>query len=99
MRRLHMEDYLRGVLELPGPPIEFVVDSPNIVTFDSEPPGLEATAAGEIDAFLCSEPVGREQIDDGAPLRMLEEPALRELQDRLRRQVVRTERDRVCRYA
>lgn len=70
-----MEDYLLGVLQLPGPPIEFVVDSPDIVTYDTEPPGLEATAAGEIDAFLCSEPVGREQIDKGLALRMLEQPA------------------------
>jgi polar amino acid transport system substrate-binding protein len=70
-----MEDYLRGTLELPGPPIEFVVENPNIVTFDTEPPGLEATARGELDGFLCSEPVGREQIDKGLHLRMLEEPA------------------------
>ena len=70
-----MEDYLRGTLELPGPPIEFVVQDPTIVTFDTEVPGLEATADGEIDAFLCSEPVGAEQIAEGLPLVMLPEPA------------------------
>ncbi len=70
-----MEDYLRGTLDLPGPPIEFVVEDPTIVTFDTEVPGLKATARGEIDAFLCSEPVGAELISDGASLRMLETPA------------------------
>ncbi|HET7703501.1 MAG TPA: transporter substrate-binding domain-containing protein, partial [Candidatus Limnocylindrales bacterium] len=42
---------------------------------DAEPPGLEALAAGEIDAFLCGEPVGQEKIAEGLPLRMLEPPA------------------------
>jgi polar amino acid transport system substrate-binding protein len=70
-----MEDYLRGTLELPGSTIDFVVEDPTIVTFDTEVPGLKATAKGEIDAFLCSEPVGAAQIEEGSPLRMLETPA------------------------
>jgi polar amino acid transport system substrate-binding protein len=70
-----MEDYLRGTLELPGTPVEFVVEDPAIVTFDTELPGLKATARGEIDAFLCSEPVGTALIDEGLALRMLETPA------------------------
>ncbi|HEX7188584.1 MAG TPA: transporter substrate-binding domain-containing protein [Actinomycetes bacterium] len=72
-----MEDYLRGTLELPGPPIEFLVDQPEVVTFDTEVPGLKATANGTVDAFLCSEPVGAEQIAAGLPLRMLATPAYR----------------------
>jgi polar amino acid transport system substrate-binding protein len=70
-----MEDYLRGTLELPGSQIDFVVDDPEIVTFEAEPPGLEAATEGEIDAFLCSEPVGASAIADGLALRMLETPA------------------------
>lgn len=69
-----MEKYLRRTLELPGPPLEFVVDDPEIVTFDTEVPGLAATAKGKIDAFLCSEPVGAEEIAKGVPLRQLEPP-------------------------
>lgn len=72
-----MEDYLRGTLDLPGPRIEFLVDEPEVVTFDTEVPGLKATAKGEVDAFLCSEPVGAEQIAAGLPLRMLPTPAYR----------------------
>jgi polar amino acid transport system substrate-binding protein len=70
-----MEKYLRGTLELPGPKLEQLVDGPRIVTFDTEVPGLVATAKRKIDAFLCSEPVGAEAIAKGAPLRMLETPA------------------------
>jgi len=70
-----MEKYLRGTLELPGPPLKQLVDDPEIVTFDTEVPGLAATAKGKLAGFLCSEPVGAEQIDGGAPLRKLAQPA------------------------
>ena len=70
-----MEKYLRGTLELPGPRIEQLVEKPRIVTFDTEVPGLAATAKGKLAAFLCSEPVGAEAIAKGAALRMLGTPA------------------------
>jgi ABC-type amino acid transport substrate-binding protein len=70
-----MEKYLRGTLELPGTPPEQLVDSPKIVTFDTEVPGLNATAKGKLEAFLCSEPVGEGAIADGAKLRKLATPA------------------------
>jgi polar amino acid transport system substrate-binding protein len=70
-----MEKYLRGTLKLPGPKTEQLVEGPRIVTFDTEVPGLRATAKGKIDAFLCSEPVGAEAIAEGAALRKLQPPA------------------------
>lgn len=70
-----MEAYLRGKLDLPGPTVETVVKNPNIVTFDTEVPGLAATAKGKLDAFLCSEPVGSAAIKDGAALKMIATPA------------------------
>lgn len=70
-----MEKYLRGTLQLPGPPIEQLVTDPQVVTFDTEVPGLRATARRRIAGFLCSEPVGAEAITEGSPLRMLPEPA------------------------
>ena len=70
-----MEKYLRGTLELPGPELEQLVEDPKIVTFDTEVPGLAATAKGKVAGFLCSEPVGAEAIDEGAPLRKLATPA------------------------
>ena len=70
-----MEKYLRGTLALPGPPLEELVANPQIITYDTETPGLEATAKGKVDAFLCSEPVGEGAIKDGAALRKLPTPA------------------------
>ncbi len=69
------ELYLKHELQLPGETLEYVVDDPQIVTFDAEPPGLAATAAGDLAAFLCGEPVGAEAIADGAKLRKLAKPA------------------------
>ena len=69
------ELYLKHELKLPGQTVTYVVNDPVIVTFDAEPPGLVATAAGKLDAFLCGEPVGAAAIADGAALRMLPEPA------------------------
>jgi polar amino acid transport system substrate-binding protein len=69
------EQYLRHTLELPGETLDYAIERPKVVTYDAEPAGLEATAAHEIDAFLCSEPVGLELIRQGVALRVLPKPA------------------------
>src|SRR3954453_13459162 len=71
-----MEKYLGGTLNLPGSRIDKgLVKSPQIVTYDTEVPGLAATAKGKLAPFLCSEPVGDGAIKDGATLRRLPTPA------------------------
>jgi polar amino acid transport system substrate-binding protein len=69
------ELYLQHELALPGETLRYAVDDPVIVSFDAEPAGLSALADGDLDAFLCGEPVGAAAIADGADLRMLEPPA------------------------
>jgi polar amino acid transport system substrate-binding protein len=69
------ELYLQGALEVPGVEIVQKVQDPKIVAFDVEGPGLQAVADGKIAAFLLSEPVGMEAINQGLPLREIEEPA------------------------
>jgi len=69
------ELYLKGELEVPGVEIVQKVKDPQIVGFESEPPGLQALADGKIDAFLLSEPVGMEGINQGLALREIHEPA------------------------
>jgi polar amino acid transport system substrate-binding protein len=69
------ELYLKGELEIPGIDIKVNVDNPKVVTYQSEGPGLDATAKGKIDAFLAAEPVGQAKIDEGLPLRRLPEVA------------------------
>lgn len=71
-----MEKYLRGTLHLPGSKIQKgLVKSPQIVTYDTEVPGLAATEKGKITAFLASAPVGEGAIKDGEKLRELPTPA------------------------
>jgi polar amino acid transport system substrate-binding protein len=71
-----MEKYLRGTLNLPGSRIQKgLVGKPQIVTYDTEVPGLAATAKGKLAAFLCSQPVGDGAIKDGEALRRLPEAA------------------------
>jgi polar amino acid transport system substrate-binding protein len=63
------ESYLKGTLELPGYDGDQLITDAEIVAYTVEGPGLEDTARGEIDAFLCSEQVGTQAIDDGLALR------------------------------
>lgn len=71
-----MEKYLRDTLHLPGAKIQKdLVPNPEIVTYDTEVPGLAATEKGKIAAFLASAPVGEGAIKEGAKLRELPTPA------------------------
>ncbi len=69
------EYYLKGELEIPGVDIDVAVTDPQIVTFVLEPPGLQAVADGDIEAFLASAVIGQQALADGLPLRTLDEPA------------------------
>jgi polar amino acid transport system substrate-binding protein len=70
-----VESYLKGTLNIPGVDLTQKVKSPKLVGYETEGPGLEALAAGKIDAFLTAEPVGAQAIKDGKPFRLLDEPA------------------------
>ncbi len=70
-----VESYLKGTLKIPGVDLVQKVKDPQLVGYETEGPGLEALAAGQIDAFLTAEPVGLEAIKDGKPLRLLDEAA------------------------
>ena len=69
------QQYLQKTLTLPGETLTYPVANPVIVTYASEVPGLADVAAGKIDAFLCSQPVGAAAIAGGEPLRMLDQTA------------------------
>ena len=66
-----MEQYLRGTLELPGVTLSFPIVDPDVQPFDNEIPGLRAVAHHKLDGFVCSEPVGKDEIDRGLSLRMV----------------------------
>ena len=70
-----VESYLKGTLEIPGVDLVQKVKDPKLVGYETEGPGLQALAAGEIDAFLTAEPVGLQAVKDGQPFRLVDEPA------------------------
>jgi len=70
-----VESYLKGTLEIPGVDLVQKVKNPVPVGFETEFPGLDALAAGKIDAFLTAEPVAAQAIKEGRPLRMLDDVA------------------------
>jgi polar amino acid transport system substrate-binding protein len=70
-----VESYLKGTLAIPGIDLVQKVKSPKLVGFETEGPGLDALAAGKIDAFLTAEPVAAQAIKDGKAFRMLDEAA------------------------
>ena len=74
------EAYLRGELSIPGGEIGQGLARPTIVTYQTEGPGLIATARGRIDAYLASDPVAQARIDEGQPLRRLPELVFTEYQ-------------------
>lgn len=70
-----VESYLKGSLSIPGVELVQKVKNPKLVSYETEGPGLDSLAAGEIDAFLTAEPVGAQAIKDGRPFRLLDEAA------------------------
>ena len=70
-----VEAYLKGTLQIPGVDLVQKVKDPKLVGYETESPGLQALAAGEIDAFLAAEPVGLQAVKDGKPFRLLDETA------------------------
>jgi ABC-type amino acid transport substrate-binding protein len=70
-----VESYLQGTLEIPGVELVQKVKDPELAGFETEGPGIDALANGELDAFLTSEPVALQAIADGKPLRVLDEQA------------------------
>jgi len=69
------EYYLNGELEIPGIEVVLNVEDPVVVTYQTEVTGLEALGEGELDAFLCADPVGEQAIADGLDLRSIAELA------------------------
>ena len=68
--------YLDGSLDLPGQELELAIPDPEIVGYDVEGPGLDDLAADndKVDAFLAASSVGQPWIDEGKPVRAIDEP-------------------------
>jgi polar amino acid transport system substrate-binding protein len=73
-----IEAYLKNDLELPGVQLTPKVQHPALVAYDVDPPGLKDLGRGKLDGYACNENVGKQAIEDGIPIRALDEQAFEE---------------------
>lgn len=69
--------YLQQTLQIPGEDIQFVVENPQFVGYDTDLNALQDLALGDgvrLDAVLTAQPTGQGVIADGLPLKQLGEP-------------------------
>ena len=69
------EQYLQGVLKIPGQNIDYVVKNATIVAYNSDTLAFPDVAAGKLDAALVNEGIGLAAIRNGTPVIPLEKPA------------------------
>nr|WP_320161074.1 transporter substrate-binding domain-containing protein [uncultured Methanoregula sp.] len=69
------EQYLQGVLKIPGQDIDFAVKNATIVVYNSDTLTFPNLAAGKLDAVLVNEGIGLSAIRNGSPITPLEKPA------------------------
>jgi polar amino acid transport system substrate-binding protein len=69
--------YLKGTLELPGPPIEFRIKNAQGIAYENEVPAIADLSLGDgvkLDAVILQRSTGTEAIQAGSPLRILKQP-------------------------
>jgi polar amino acid transport system substrate-binding protein len=69
------EQYLQGVLKIPGQDIDFAVKNATVVVYNSDTLTFPNLAAGNLDAVLVNEGIGLSAIRNGSPSTPLEKPA------------------------
>ena len=70
------EQYLQGVLQIPGQDIDFAVKNATIVAYNSDTLTFADVAAGNLDAALVNEGIGLSAIRNGSPLKPLDQPGI-----------------------
>jgi polar amino acid transport system substrate-binding protein len=73
------EDYLKGTLKIPGEDLVYRIKNAQIVAYENEDPAIAALSRGdgvELDAVMTILPKARAAIEQGNPLRILDEPVL-----------------------
>lgn len=71
------EDYLRGKLDMPNNPVEYLITDPEIVGYQVDVPALEDLAIGDgvnLDGIITAQPTGLEAIKNGLAIKQLGEP-------------------------
>jgi polar amino acid transport system substrate-binding protein len=73
--------WLQGTLDYPGYPVEFFVDDPQIVTYDTDSTAIEDLALGDgtpLDAVIAARQTLRGAINEGMPIKLVGDPVFYE---------------------
>jgi len=71
------EFFLDGTLQIPGETMNYVVQNPQFVGYETDLNALQDLALGDgvrLDAVLTAMPTGQGAIDDGLPIKQLSDP-------------------------
>jgi polar amino acid transport system substrate-binding protein len=71
------EAYLKGMLQLPGEPIQYRIQNAQIIAYENEAPAIRDLSEGDgvkLDAVITLIAIAREAIDSGRPVKILNEP-------------------------
>jgi polar amino acid transport system substrate-binding protein len=66
--------FLQGTLEIPGYTFDFVIDDPQIKTYDTDSTAIQDLVAGRVDAAMSSLPILEGAIDKDRPIRVVGDP-------------------------
>jgi polar amino acid transport system substrate-binding protein len=66
--------FLQGTLEIPGYTFDFVIDDPQIKTYDTDSTAIQDLVAGRTDAAMSSLPILQGAIDKDRPIRIVGDP-------------------------
>jgi len=73
--------FLQGTLEIPGYTFDFVVDDPQIVTYDTDSTAIQDLTLGDgarLDAVISAQPTLQGAIDKGRPIKLVGDPVFYE---------------------
>ena len=73
--------FLQGTLNIPGYTFEFIVDDPQIVTYDTDSTAIQDLSLGDgarLDAAISAQPTLQGAIDKGRPIKIVGEPVFYE---------------------
>lgn len=75
------DQFLQGTLEIPGYTFDFIVDDPEIVTYDTDSTAIQDLTLGDgarLDAVISALPTLEGAIDKGRPIKVVGDPVFYE---------------------
>ena len=75
------DSFLQGTLEIPGYTFDFIIDGPEIVTYDTDSTAIQDLSLGDgtrLDAVISAQPTLEGAIEKGKPIKIVGDPVFYE---------------------